>query len=87
MILHSIGFLNNFVILACRNLPISEFLNLLLLFFDFMIAGGYMMFAVSLVFPNRFKIRQLLLLEIPFIIAMLLFAITQSSMVLPIVRI
>lgn len=87
LILHSIGFLNNFVILACRNLPISEFLNLLLLFFDFMIAGGYMMFAVSLVFPNRFKIRQLLLLEIPFIIAMLLFAITQSSMVLPIVRI
>lgn len=87
LLLHSIGFFNNFVILACRNLPFSGFLNLLLLFFDFVIAGGYMMFGVSLVFPNRFKIRQLLLLEVPLIMAMLLFAITQSSMVLPIVRI
>ena len=87
LLLHSIGFFNNFVILACQNLPYSEFLNLLLLFFDFLIAGGYMMFGVSLVFPNRFKIHQLLLLEIPFVIAMLLFAITQNSMVLPIVRI
>lgn len=87
LLLHSIGFFNNFVVLACRNLPYSEFINLFLVLFDYVIVGGYMIFGVSLIFPNRYKIRQLLFMEIPFIIAMLLFAITHSHLVLPIVQI
>ena len=87
LLLHSIGFFNNFVVLACRNQPYSEFLNSLLVLFDYVIVCGYMMFAVSLVFPNRYKMRQLLLMETPFSIAMLLFAITQNHIIMPIVQI
>ena len=55
--------------------------------FDYLIVGGYMMFAVSLVFPNRYKTRQLLLLATPDLIAMLLFAFSRSRWVLPAVQI
>ena len=87
LILHSIGFFNNFVVLAFSDLPCSEFLNSLLVLFDYLIVGGYMMFGVSLVFPSRFKVRQLLLLETPYIIAMALFAIFHSPWILPVVQI
>ncbi len=87
VILHSIGFFNNFVVLACRNLPFSEFLNSLLLLFDYVIVGGYMMFGVSLVFPDRFTKWQLLLIEVPFVAAMLLFGITQSPMIIMVVQV
>ena len=87
LIMHSIGFFNNFVVLASMHLPYSEFLNSLLVLFDYVIVGGYMMFIVSLVFPNRYKIRQLLLLEVPYLIAMLLFAFNQNPLVLVIVQI
>ena len=87
LFLHSIGFFNNFVVLACRNQPYSEFLNTLLVLFDYVIVGGYMMFAVSLVFPNRFKLRKLMLIAIPYLIAVLLFAITRSELVMPAVNI
>ncbi len=86
LIMHSIGFFNNFVVLACMHLPCSEFLNSFLVLFDYVIVGGYMMFAVSLVFPNRYKTHQLLLLEVPYIFAMLLFAITQNQMILLVVQ-
>ena len=87
LILHGICFFNNFVVLACRHQPYSEFLNTFLVLFDYIIVGGYMMFAVSLVFPNRYKIHQLLLLEVPYLIALLLFAISRSPMVLAVVQI
>ena len=87
VILHGIGFFNNFVVLACNGQPYSEFLNILLVLFDYVIVGGYMMFAVSLVFPNRYRMRQLLLLELPYIIALLLFAINRNTMVLAVVQI
>jgi AraC-like DNA-binding protein len=87
VILHSIGFFNNFVVLACRNLPFSEFLNSLLLLFDYVIVGGYMMFGVSLVFPDRFTKWQLLLIEVPFVAAMLLFGITQNPMIIMVVQV
>jgi len=87
LILHGICFFNNFVVLACCHQPYSEFLNTFLVLFDYIIVGGYMMFTVSLVFPNRYKIHQLLLLEVPYIIAMLLFAISRSPMVLAVVQI
>ena len=87
VILHSIGFFNNFVVLACRNLPFSEFLNSLLLLFDYVIVGGYMMFGVSLVFPDRYTKWQLLLIEVPFVAAMLLFGITQNPMIIMVVQV
>jgi len=87
LILHGFGFFNNFVVLACSEQTYSEFLNTLLILFDYVIVGGYMMFGVSLVFPSRFNIWQLLLLGVPYIGAMLLFAFTQASLILPTVQI
>ena len=87
LILHSVGFFNNFVVLACRNLPFSEFLNSLLLLFDYVIVGGYMMAFVSLVFPNRYSKWQLLLVEMPFVAAMLLFGIIQSPLIILVVQV
>ncbi len=87
LILHGFGFFNNFVVLACSEQPYSEFLNTLLVLFDYVIVGGYMMFSVSLVFPNRYKTRQLLLLVMPYFIAMLLFALSRSPLVLKVIQI
>jgi AraC-like DNA-binding protein len=87
LILHGFGFFNNFVVLACQDQSYSEFLNTLLVLFDYVIVGGYMMFGVSLVFPNQLKTRQLLLFEIPYVGAMLLFALTHAAWILPAVQI
>lgn len=87
LILHSFGFFNNFVVAACQNRPFSEFLNTLLILYDYIIVGAYMMFAVSLVFPKRFKVWQLTLLEIPFVGALVLFAVTLSPHVYPVIQI
>ena len=37
LILHGFGFFNNFVVLACSEQPYSEFLNTLLVLFDYVI--------------------------------------------------
>lgn len=87
LVMHSFGFFNNFVMLACQNLPNYEYINTLLILYDYMTVGGYMMFAVSLVFPNRYNIRQLLLLEIPFIIATLFFTFSDNPIVYSVVQI
>lgn len=81
LLMHSFGFFNNFVVAACRNLPFSEFLNALLIFYDYLIVGGYMMFAVSLVFPGKYSVRQLVAIELPFFAAMLLFVVTKSPLI------
>ena len=87
LILHGFGFFNNFVVLACSEQPYSEFLNTLLVLFDYVIVGGYMMFGVSLVFPNRIKSQRLLLFIIPYLGAMLLFAFTRVAWIMPVVQI
>ena len=87
VILHGIGFFNNFVVLACNGQPYSEFLNTLLVLFDYLIVGGYMMFGVSLVFPDRIKTKYLLLFEVPYLVAMLLFAFTRATWIFPAVQI
>lgn len=87
LLLHSFGFMNNFVVAACQSLPYSDFLNTLLLLYDYLIVGGYMMFVVSLVLPSRFKTHQLLLLEVPYLLAMLLFAFTQNHFIYNVVQI
>lgn len=87
LLLHSIGFFNNFLVVACSDLSCADFLNTLLLLFDYVIVGGYIIFGISLVLPNRYKLSQLMMFEIPFVGAMVLFAITQSPKVLPAVQI
>ena len=87
LVMHSFGFCNNFVMLACQNLPNSEYINTLLILYDYMTVGGYMMFAVSLIFPNRYNIRQLMLLEIPFIAAALFFAVSSKPIAYPVIQI
>ena len=87
LIMHSFGFFNNFLVATSWNLPCSEYLNSLLIFYDYVIVGGYMMFAVSLIFPNRYNIWQLLLIELPFVAAMTLFAVTDNSLIYPIIQI
>jgi AraC-like DNA-binding protein len=87
LVLHSFGFFNNFVVAACWNQPFSDFLNTLLIFYDYIVVGAYMMFAVSLVFPNKFRIWQLLIIEIPFVVAMLLFAVTKNPLVYPVIHV
>ena len=86
LMLHGVGFANNFVVAAADGLPCSDFLNTLLLLYDYVIVGGYMMFAVALVFPNRFSLWKLAWIEVPFVVAMALFAVTQSTAVYPAVQ-
>lgn len=83
LFLHSIGFFNNFLVVACSDLPYADYLNTLFLLFDYVIVGGYIAFGISLVMPSRFKLSQLLVVEIPFVGAMALFAITGSPEILP----
>ncbi len=87
MLMLSVGFFNNFVVSACHNLPISAYINILLILYDYMIVGGYMIFVVTLVFPGRFSFSKLWLFEIPYLLAILIFAITQSPIVYPVVQI
>ena len=87
LIMHSFGFFNNFVVASCWNLPCSHFINTLLVLYDYVIVGGYMMFAVSLVFPNRYSLRQLSLMEVPFLAALIVFAVTGSPVLYPIIQI
>ena len=83
LILHSIGFFNNFLVAACGDLPYADYLNTLFLLFDYVIVGGYIVFGISLAMPGRYKLRQLLIVEIPFVGAMIMFAITGNQKILP----
>lgn len=87
LFLHSIGFFNNFLVVACSDLACADFLNTLFILFDYVIVGGYIAFGISLVFPNRYKLSQLLIVEIPYVVAMALFAITESPKILPAMQI
>lgn len=83
LVMHSFGFFNNFLVASCQHLPFSEFLNTLLIFYDYIIVGGYMMFAVALVFPYKYTLYHLLVMEIPFVGALIFFAVTKSPLVFP----
>ena len=87
LFLHSIGFFNNFLVVACSDLPYADYLNTLFLLFDYVIVGGYIAFGISLVFPNRYKLSQLLIVEIPYVVAMALFTVTESPKILPAMQI
>lgn len=81
LILLAIGFFNNFIVAACSNTSIAEYINTLLLLFDYIIVGCLMIFTVSLVFPGRFKAQQLSLIEVPYLLAFVAFAITANPII------
>lgn len=87
LLMLSVGFLNNFVVSACSNLESAEFINTLLVLYDYVIVGGFMFFIVSLVFPSRYNTFQLSMFEIPYVIAIILYIISRSHLIYPVVQI
>lgn len=87
LLMLSVGFLNNFVVSACSNLESAEFINTLLVLYDYVIVGGFMFFIVSLVFPSRYNTLQLSMFEIPYVIAIILYIISRSHLIYPVVQI
>ena len=81
LLILSIGFFNNFLVLAFSESPIAVFINTLLVLYDYLIVGGYMIFSITLVFPGRYRAWQLALLEIPYVVALLLYAFTQNTLI------
>ncbi len=87
LLMLSVAFMNNFIVSACYNIESAEFINTVLILFDYVVVGGYMMFIVSLVFPGRYKTLQLMLIEIPYIIAIIVFVVTKNVIVYTVVQI
>lgn len=87
LLLLSVGFFNNFLVLSCRNLDSAEFLNLLLILYDYVVVGGYMFFVVSLVFPDRYNAVKLSMFLVPYVIAIVFFAITHNPIIYNVVQI
>lgn len=87
MLMQSIGFLNNFIVLAFSDEDTAVFINMLLILYDYVVVGGYMIFVVTLVFPGRFSALRLSLFEIPYLLAIIMYAITRSPIVYPSVQI
>lgn len=87
MLMLSFGFFNNFIVLTISDENTAAFVNMLLILYDYIVVGGYMIFVVTLVFPGRFSTWRLALFEIPYIFAIALYAFTRSSMVYPAVQI
>ena len=87
MLMLSIGFLNNFIVLAFSDDDTAVFINMLLILYDYVVVGGYMIFVVTLVFPGRFSALRLSLFEIPYLLAIIMYAITRSPIVYPAVQI
>lgn len=87
MLMLSVAFFNNFLVLAFGDEDTILFINMLLILYDYVVVGGYMIFVVTLVFPGRFSALRLSLLVVPYVLAIAMFAITQSPLVYPIVQI
>lgn len=81
LVLLAISFSNNFVGLAfCQsNKPV--YLNTLLVLFDYCVVGFYLVFCLTLVFPDKFNAWKLLLFESPFLLALILYAITGEQII------
>lgn len=87
LLMLAVGFLDNFIMLACRNISNTEYINTLLLLYDYLVIGCFMIFAITLVHPNRYKIKQLLLIELPYLTAFILYATTPIPAIYPAVQI
>ncbi|MBO4481640.1 MAG: AraC family transcriptional regulator [Bacteroidales bacterium] len=87
LLLLSVGFFNNFLVLTFSDENTARFINLLLILYDYVVVGGYMIFIVTLVFPGRYSIWRLSLFEVPYVLAIALYAITRNPTVYPAVQI
>lgn len=87
LLMLAVGFLDNFIMLACHNISNAEYINTLLLLYDYLVIGCFMIFAITLVHPNRYKIKQLLLIELPYLTAFILYATTPIPAIYPAVQI
>lgn len=87
LLMLAVGFLDNFIMLACRNISNAEYINTLLLLYDYLVIGCFMIFAITLVHPNRYKTKQLLLIELPYLTAFILYATTPIPAIYPAVQI
>ena len=87
LLMLAVGFLDNFIMLACRNISNTEYINTLLLLYDYLVIGCFMIFAITLVHPNRYKTKQLLLIELPYLTAFILYATTPIPAIYPAVQI
>lgn len=87
LLMLAVGFLDNFIMLACRNISKAEYINTLLLLYDYLVIGCFMIFAITLVHPNRYKTKQLLLIELPYLTAFILYATTPIPAIYPAVQI
>ena len=87
LLLLSVGFFNNFLVLTFHDESTVVFINMLLILYDYVVVGAYMIFVITLVFPGRYSIWRLSLFEVPYVLAIALYAITRSPMVYPAVQI
>ncbi len=76
---HSLCFLNNFFVLAFNNLESIEYINTLLISYDFCVVGGWFIFIVDLIYPNRYKLWQLLFILVPFVAFGTLFILSGND--------
>lgn len=76
----AIGFINNPLSLLCSDLPRAQFYENILVLFDYVVSGFFFIFAVSLVYPDRFSKGQLLLFAAPFVLAVILYVLTESEL-------
>ncbi len=79
--MHAIAFLNFYIFALLDHLPQTDYINTLMVCYDFCLVGGYTAFCLELVFPMRRKITTLLLIPASFVALMLLYAFTGNEIV------
>lgn len=87
LLMLAVGFFNNFVVSAFRYTASADYINTLLLLYDYVVVGGFMAFIVSLVFPGRYSDARLSLFLLPYVVATVLFALTRGAWVYPAVQV
>jgi len=87
VLLLAVAFFSYFLYLAGIHTPHWEYINNIMALYDYIVVGFVFIFAASLVYPDRFSRTQLLLLGAPFMLAVVLYAITQSTVIFNLVLI
>lgn len=85
IIMLAVAFFNNFIALAFNNFSDQEYFDMLTNLYDYIVVGAFVVFEVSIVYPNRFSYLQLSLFDAPYVVAFLLYAITHNMLIYPIV--
>ena len=77
----AVGFSSYFIMLAFIDRPDANYINTLLIMYDFLTVGGYMFFIVTLIFPNRYRTSSLLWFQSPYLLAIVVYAFTKSPVI------